>query len=139
MDVNPHQFTAPSNKFEFANFHLENNTSLLLLSMAWTYPENFDGIVPAKEVAGVKNRRDHKHGEMIEYWAYRLSPLIKSDEKVTIVICDRIGNETSEVNGVKSSVQFGGASCALQIENGQFKLLGNLDCYEQNVLEVEIE
>ncbi|KAF9113666.1 Carbon-nitrogen hydrolase [Mortierella sp. AM989] len=45
MDVNPYQFKAAFNEFEFSRFHFNNKTNLMLCSMAWNKGE----IAPKKE------------------------------------------------------------------------------------------
>ncbi|KAF9578972.1 Carbon-nitrogen hydrolase [Lunasporangiospora selenospora] len=39
MDVNPRQFKAPFEAFEFSNFHLDQKSKLILCSMAWNKAE----------------------------------------------------------------------------------------------------
>jgi protein N-terminal amidase len=81
MDLNPKQFKAPFDKYEFANYHLENNSELLVLSMAWL----------------------HSTG-MHQYWANRLFPIINSKKRVLVAICNRIGNENGILFGGSSVV-----------------------------------
>ncbi|KAJ3318750.1 Carbon-nitrogen hydrolase [Boothiomyces sp. JEL0866] len=114
MDVNPYKFQAPFTDFEFANYHLTNECDYIFCSMAWLLQEyNEDSME-----------------EMIQYWAIRFHPLLKSKKKVVIAICNRIGTE--------GETRFGGTSTVLAVENGKFKLLDNLDTDETNILQVEI-
>jgi len=39
--VNPYQFKAAWSAFEYANFHTEHKSDLLLLSMAWLKSETW--------------------------------------------------------------------------------------------------
>jgi protein N-terminal amidase len=71
--------------------------------------------------------------QMMNYWALRLSPLIKASVKkpVTVVICNRVGKEGSTV--------FGGTSCCLRFVDGKAMLVGNLSCKEEGCLLVEVD
>ncbi|KAG0241919.1 Carbon-nitrogen hydrolase [Actinomortierella wolfii] len=51
MDVNPYQFKADFTDFEFANFHLNHRSNLILCSMAWNKGED-----PPKDTATRKSR-----------------------------------------------------------------------------------
>ncbi|KAJ3311904.1 Carbon-nitrogen hydrolase [Boothiomyces sp. JEL0838] len=114
MDFNPYQFKAPFTDFEFANYHLTNECDYVFCSMAWLLHEY--------------NERSLE--EMIQYWALRLSPLVKSRKPVVVAICNRVGRE--------GETKFGGASTVLKIEDGKFKLLGYLDTEETNILQVQV-
>ncbi|KAJ3000452.1 Carbon-nitrogen hydrolase [Globomyces sp. JEL0801] len=116
MDVNPYKFTAPFEDFEFGNFHLTNQSKLVLLSMAWLKP--------------TKETPEKITLDMMNYWALRLSPLIKSADPVTVCICNRIGEE--------DDVVFGGSSCILRFDNGKVFSLGSLSFNETGVLQVEV-
>lgn len=61
MDLNPYQFKASFHDFEFAKYHMEQNTELLLCCMSWV---------------GSKNDDAEKHMSTIEYWAIRMSPML---------------------------------------------------------------
>ncbi|KAJ3268928.1 Carbon-nitrogen hydrolase [Terramyces sp. JEL0728] len=114
MDLNPYRFQAPFTDYEFANYHLQNECDYIFCSMAWLLHEyNEDSMV-----------------EMIQYWATRLQPLLKSKKRVVVAICNRIGTE--------GETRFGGTSTVLAIEDGKFKLLGNLDPNETNILVVDV-
>jgi len=74
MDVNPYEFQDYS-LFEFANFHREQNTDILLLCANWLD----DG-----------SEHDIAHDNHV-YWAQRLQPLHYTD--TTFIVCNRIGTE----------------------------------------------
>jgi protein N-terminal amidase len=83
MDVNPYQFKTDFNEFEWATFQVNHKSKILLLSDAWLKPDN-DTRTDATIVF-----------ETIQYWATRMSPLIKSSVETDIIVCisNRIGIE----------------------------------------------
>ncbi|KAJ1550277.1 Carbon-nitrogen hydrolase, partial [Nowakowskiella sp. JEL0078] len=68
MDINPYAFKAPYNEYEFGNFHSSLGTNFIVISMAWV--SNGDMIGKPKSTPNLKT---------INYWADRLSPLLKYD------------------------------------------------------------
>ena len=111
MDVNPYQFQAPFDRFEFGNFHAQSRPTLLLLSMAWLFSgsETDDGIEA-----------------LHDYWLIRLSPLLY--RRCTVAICNRTGTE----NGVI----FAGGSCVLSMAD--LRVLGHLGVNDEGVLLVQV-
>ena len=77
MDINPYQFKAPFEEYEFARFHLNHDTQLIICCMAWL------------------QGRDKNHVmDTISYWAQRFMPLITQENRnVYIVACNRTGSE----------------------------------------------
>ena len=115
MDVNPYQFKAPFDAFEFVNYHLANKSKILLLSMAWLTPGTpiTSSTIP----------------DALNYWALRLKPLIdESNQDVIIAICNRTGTE--------QETRFIGCSCILKINDKKITLLGNLGINNEAVLVV---
>ncbi|GAB5589928.1 hypothetical protein Unana1_04828 [Umbelopsis nana] len=82
MDLNPYQFKTNFHDYEFANFHLEQGTELLLCCMSWI---------------SSKDDEDERCMPTLEYWAMRLSPLINqkpTPNKYTVFLaCNRHGIE----------------------------------------------
>ncbi|KAI8903205.1 carbon-nitrogen hydrolase [Gorgonomyces haynaldii] len=109
MDVNPYKFEAPFEDFEFANWHKDNGSKLILLSNNWLG----DKLDPM---------------ETIQYWAIRLDPLREKD--VTVVISNRVGRE--------GEVRFCGSSCVLQSRNSKWHLLGCMDTVQEGVLVLDL-
>ncbi|KAI8364997.1 carbon-nitrogen hydrolase [Choanephora cucurbitarum] len=110
MDLNPYQFKASFYQFEFANYHLQHQTDLILCSMAWLKGSEEDSTV--------------------QYWASRLLPLCSKTNPTLFVVCNRTGSERGS--------EFAGSSCVLNIYEEKFKLLGQLKS-EAAVLWIETE
>jgi protein N-terminal amidase len=117
MDLNPKDFVAPWDAFEFANYILQNDIRLILIPMAWLLHHNED---PNSLTSSEDNKL---------YWIRRLEPLI-SDEKLRIVvICNRTGEEDGAV--------YAGTSCVIRFGKGEVIVLGKLDRRE-GVLIVDV-
>jgi protein N-terminal amidase len=68
MDINPYEFTAPFEDFEFSSFQKKEEVDLIAFSTNWTVQDVMT--LPPDIVK-----------DTINYWAQRLTPLIKSKEK----------------------------------------------------------
>lgn len=119
MDINPYEFTAPFEDFEFATQVLEHDSDLVLFSCAWC---------------------DHDRDETetyptLSYWATRLSPITRALKRRTFAkkscyfLCS---NRTGEENGT----YFVGASCAISLEEPA--LLAHASRTEEKLLRVDI-
>lgn len=99
MDLNPYKFEAPFEAYEFANFHLQAQTKLILCSMNWLYQTEKLTIEEQLSMSKVFNNGLYLqvHSSNLYYWFQRLMPLIAASEttnsKFTVVICNRIGHE----------------------------------------------
>ncbi|KAJ3128598.1 Carbon-nitrogen hydrolase [Nowakowskiella sp. JEL0407] len=85
MDINPFQFTAPFEKFEFGNFHKDAGSSVIAISMAWLSSRDMNGkdsTVPSMDT--------------MNYWATRLSPLWNANYPILVICCNRIGTENGK-------------------------------------------
>jgi protein N-terminal amidase len=112
MDINPKQFKAPFDSFEFAHFHLQHHSDILFLSMAWLASGNGDSM------------------SLIRYWLARLQPLIMNPSRsVKVFICNRVGRENDTV--------FAGTSCVLEVGFGNARLLGHLQA-EEGILQCSL-
>ncbi|KAL7316181.1 hypothetical protein PS15m_005317 [Mucor circinelloides] len=103
MDINPYKFKSDFYACEFANYHVQEKTDIILCSMAW-----------------LKSKNDPV-SSTIRYWATRLLPLYHKAEpgKHTIfVACNRVGLERGS--------EFAGASCVLDITDEHITILDNL-------------
>jgi len=89
MDVNPYEYQ-DSSLYEFANYHKNHNTDLILFCANWLDSDTSD---------------DVNTDTTQSYWANRLRPLIKS--KCAFVACNRIGTE--------KGVTFCGGSCVISL------------------------
>ena len=114
MDINPYEFEAPFHAYEFATFHKEQGSDIIIFSSAWTDSEE-DSDDPFST---------------INYWAARLNPLMEPGGKKCLFLCsDRIGRE--------NDTTYVGCSCAISL--GDRKLLGNLGKRDESVLVVRID
>lgn len=125
MDLNPYKFEAPFNKFEFSAKCYHNKAKLIICPMAWlssqspsiktelTQEEKLDQAKQLKLLSDPCN-------ETINYWILRFFPFLKhkysffpkwwsSRDKVSVLICNRVGKE--------EDVVYGGSSCILQFNN----------------------
>lgn len=90
MDINPYEYK-DSSLYEFANYHKENKTDLILFCANWL-DSDLDEVRSAHSTH--------------QYWANRLRPLLHS--KVDFVACNRVGTEKGET--------FCGGSCVLSLQ-----------------------
>jgi len=81
MDINPWEFEAPFEAYEYANYILEEDISLVIVPMAWSLPKEIhpESLGPSKPT--------------LVYWVQRLYPLRQDSKKRTVVICNRTGRE----------------------------------------------
>jgi protein N-terminal amidase len=119
MDINPNDFTAPFEAYEFGTHAAKHASDLVLLSCAWC-----DFEPPDVETYPT-----------LSYWAERLSPIIDAlrnreyaKANCYFLCANRIGSE----NGTF----FVGASCAMSLKEPA--LLAHAGRREETVLHVEI-
>ncbi|KAF1319338.1 Ubiquitin1-specific protease, partial [Globisporangium splendens] len=119
MDINPYEFTAAFDEFEFATQVVSHGSDLVLFSCAWC---DFD-------------RDETDTFPTLSYWATRLTPIIDALHTRTypkpnchFLVSNRIGEE----NGT----YFVGASCALSLRQPQ--VLASATRHDEAVLRVEI-
>ncbi|KAI9350982.1 carbon-nitrogen hydrolase [Pilaira anomala] len=101
MDLNPYQFKSDFYDCEFANYHLKQNTEIIICCMSW-----------------LKSKDDDDPMSTIRYWAMRLLPLYSDtqDGRHTIfAACNRIGIERES--------EFAGGSCVMDISNQNITIL----------------
>lgn len=108
MDINPYQFKAPFDTFEWASHHCDHGSNLLVCSMAWIKSEG-----------------------IVNYWAARMTPFINQSLKYDITVC--ISNRT----GTEKDSVFGGFSCVLKFSGGKVFLMASLDLVEEGYLVVD--
>lgn len=99
MDINPYEFMAPFEDFEFATQVVEHGSDLVLFSCAWCDHD----------------REETETYPTLSYWATRLSPITRAlkrgqfaKQSCYFLCSNRIGEE----NGT----YFVGASCAMSLE-----------------------
>ncbi|KAI8583925.1 hypothetical protein K450DRAFT_220623 [Umbelopsis ramanniana AG] len=120
MDLNPYQFKTSFHDYEFAKFHMEQNTELLLCCMAWV---------------GSKSEDEEKHLSTIEYWAIRMSPMLDRKpltRQGTVFVA-------SNRHGLEEGVTYAGASCVMRLGPPRPVLLDCFDSSDTGVLIVETD
>jgi protein N-terminal amidase len=142
MDLNPYQFKASFHDYEYATYHTEQDSDLLLCCMAW--------------IASKADEDEQRCMSTIEYWAIRLSPFIRrkpNPNKHTIFLaCNRHGTEegkymyrrlsqcfTHSDNPEILGVTYAGASCVMRLDSPRAVLLDYLETSETAVMIVETE
>ncbi|CAG8481209.1 2673_t:CDS:2 [Paraglomus occultum] len=84
MDINPYRFEAPFTDFEFANFHREQQSSIILCSMAWLVKKDeevseSDGDEndpsTANDFDSIDEDEYNSVMEVCNYWCMRLLPI----------------------------------------------------------------
>ncbi|KAI5953976.1 NTA1 [Candida margitis] len=127
MDLNPYKFEAPFNKFEFSAQSYHNRAKLIICPMAWLSPQSPSIKLELNEQEKLKQAESlhlssQPCDETINYWILRFFPFLKhkysfmpkwwsADEKVNVLICNRVGRE--------GDVVYGGSSCILQFNNNK--------------------
>ena len=74
MDINPYQFKADFEKYEFANFHAENDVEVILFSSNWV-----DGSLDSEP-------DDKATMSTLNYWCMRLIPFLKRKDDTKSII-----------------------------------------------------
>ncbi|KAK3327349.1 carbon-nitrogen hydrolase, partial [Cercophora scortea] len=106
MDLNPYQFEAPWEDFEFGFHALDVEANVVILTMAWSTQQ---------DTRLFSRRPQEPDLETLVYWVQRLEPLIHAeiDEEVIVIFCNRTGAEgdamyvgTSAVLGIKAGEVF---------------------------------
>lgn len=98
MDINPDDFSAPFEAFEFANFCLQQQSDLVLLTCAWC-----DFEPPEAPTLPT-----------LSYWATRLSPLVHALQSGALAKRDVFFLASNRI-GEENGTFFVGASCAMAL------------------------
>lgn len=119
MDINPHEFTAPFDAFEFATHVVAHGSDLVLFACAWCDHD----------------RTETETYPTLSYWATRLTPVVRALQERAFAkpachfLCaNRVGDENGTL--------FVGASCAMSLEEPA--VLAHASRTEECVLRVEI-
>ena len=144
MDINPYQFEAPWDKYEFANHALAGGAKLVVMSMAWltSLPKEEMELEPGESAL-----------ETVSYWIQRFSPLMEASlaggEDVVVVFSNRVGNEINEVRELTTksgqviplgeSVSYAGSSCAVRFSGGRVSILDMMGKGEEGLLVLDTE
>ncbi|KAJ3306554.1 Carbon-nitrogen hydrolase [Kappamyces sp. JEL0829] len=122
MDLNPYQFRAPFESFEWASWHAHNGSQLLVCSMAWCLHKD--------------DPRDEHHvisSDTLNYWAQRSLPLIqksKTGDDIYMIVSNRVG--------VEQGSRFVGTSCVLRYSQEKARLVASLGVDDEAVLVVDV-
>ncbi|MBI1832137.1 MAG: hypothetical protein HYR84_11885, partial [Planctomycetes bacterium] len=128
MDLNPKQFKAPFDRYEFASSLLDPplqyheayqpklhrlNANLAIVCNNWLRSE-----------ADKDLSEEQRFTQLLNYWAARMTPVLGLP--IVMVIANRVG--------VERGTRFAGASCVIDLKNRI--ILGNLDASEEGMLVV---
>ncbi|KAI9489758.1 carbon-nitrogen hydrolase [Zychaea mexicana] len=120
MDINPYQFKAPFDAYEFARFHDDQDTQIIVCCMAWLQGNNNN------------NSSTSSVTDTISYWAQRLAPLIvQNRRRVCVVACNRTGSEKGST--------FAGGSSILQVGYNTPRLLNHMGSRDSGVMIVDVD
>ncbi|KAL7269057.1 hypothetical protein RUND412_008294 [Rhizina undulata] len=126
MDLNPHRFTAPFEKYEFANHVLESKSDLVLVPMAWLTTQPTQSLVDQAQVPDA---------DVLAYWIQRLQPILdqggqgRSGETI-FVACNRIG--------IEGQACYAGTSSVIGITKGNVKVYGSLGRGTEDLLVCDV-
>ena len=124
MDINPHLFMAPWDKYEFASNALAAEVPLIVVSMAWLTRLSLE------ELNGDRRQPDTNS---ISYWIERFSPILdsRSRKPTTIIFANRCGSEGEAL--------YAGSSTIMCMQDGKVTIYGALGRYEEKCLVTNIE
>jgi protein N-terminal amidase len=126
MDLNPKQFIAPFDKYEFANHVLDTGSDLVVMPMAWLTTQPPESIVEQAQVPDA---------DTLSYWIQRLKPILDNgpaglSEEMIFVTCNRIGIEGDAV--------YAGTSAIVGITKGNVKVYGCLGRGTEDLLVCDV-
>lgn len=115
MDLNPYQFRAQWNEFEFSRHVLRHNAKLVLMPLAW---------VTVQDAAGFDGGAAEPDNDTLDYWIRRFEPLVGPSEEsrieeeegedggeTIVVLANRCGREVDNL--------YAGTSCVLGFGGGK--------------------
>lgn len=126
MDLNPKQFKAPFERYEFASslfdpplkyleaYHSQSHrltANLAIVCNNWLRSE------ADKDLSD-----EQRTTQLLNYWAVRMKPVLGMP--IVMAIANRVG--------VERGIRFAGASCVIDLKHRQ--ILANLNAVEENVL-----
>jgi protein N-terminal amidase len=109
MDLNPYQFKASFREYEFARYHIKQQTEIILCSMAWLLSDESNDDYLSEQISD-----DEPDNSTINYWCDRLLPFFTDSEtysnvfptgtqnpepkrNVLFVACNRTGIENGSL------------------------------------------
>ncbi|ORY87781.1 carbon-nitrogen hydrolase [Protomyces lactucae-debilis] len=112
MDLNPHQFLAPWDAYEFGHHVIESKATLVLVPMAW-----------------LKSSDDQDPLSTMKYWLRRLGPAWAERTNLVFVAANFTGSE--------GTAEYAGNSCVVAQIGGLLTILGKLD-REDGLIDVKL-
>jgi len=125
MDLNPKNFVAPFEKYEFANHVLDTGSNLAVVPMAWLTMQTPESIVEEAQVPDA---------DTLAYWIQRLHPVL---ERSAAVVGETIF-ATCNRTGVEGGAVFAGTSAIVGIEGGSVKVYGCLGRGTEDLLVCDV-
>ncbi|CAG8445975.1 2459_t:CDS:10 [Funneliformis mosseae] len=122
MDLNPYQFKASFTKYEFARYHIQHQTEIILCPMAWIRSEYSQQI-----------NVDKPEYRTVNYWCDRLSPYLTNSgpkRNTLFVACNR--------TGIENGICFAGSSSVLLLSSEHPIVLDSLKSNEEAVMVVDV-
>ena len=113
MDLNPYQFTAPWEAYEFCAHALAKESEILVLSMAWLtrLPEHI-----------LLQQAEEPDLNTLSYWIERLKPLVDGEKEVIVVCANRSGKEPGKNPiGEEEGVRYAGSSWVGKVGMGMVR------------------
>ncbi|OBA22736.1 carbon-nitrogen hydrolase [Metschnikowia bicuspidata var. bicuspidata NRRL YB-4993] len=165
MDMNPYQFKADFNEFEFSMNCWKNDASLIIVPTAWlssdspSIQEGLSEIEKANKAALYQDQiAANSLGNagvptqsLVDYWIVRLFPFLahpynglpRKTKRTTVVICNRVGIEDQVLYGGSSSImQFDplkGESDALDASNPSVDVVASAGWASEEMIYHEVE
>lgn len=131
MDLNPHEFTAPWEAYEFASHAMASGSGLLVLSMAW---------LTRLDTSELAARAEEPDLSTLSYWVERLKPLVEAEKEVIAVFGNRCGEEAGKNPvGVEEGVRYAGSSWIGKVGNGVVKIWEIMGRAEEGVIVADTE
>ncbi|KAI5816034.1 carbon-nitrogen hydrolase [Pyronema omphalodes] len=120
MDLNPKNFTAPPDKYEFGHHVTNTDSKLAVVPMAWLTHE---------KASTLTSHPDVPDGDTLRYWIQRMRPVYYQKGETIFVTCNR--------TGIEEGVTFAGSSCVVGLGDGAAKVYGVLGRGREGLLVVD--
>lgn len=129
MDLNPKQFKASWQAYEFSSHALVSGSEMLVLSMAW---------LTRLESSELGAQADQPDLDTLSYWIERLTPVVEGQKEVVVVCANRCGEEGGKNPlGEEEGVRYAGTSWVGLVGNGLVRIWGIMGRAAEGVLVVD--
>jgi len=138
MDLNPYQFKTSFREYEFARYHVQQQTEIILCSMAWLRNEDEDKS---------QSNDDEPDNSTINYWCDRLLPFFTDLETYSNVFPTGTQNPEPKRNvlfvacnrtGTENGLCFAGSSSVILLSSKRPILLGSLKSKQEAVMVIDV-